>query len=56
MQDSHIEEKFFALAGTILGKNSCRKALDRWWQIAITDDMRKLIRLLDLEPSNRGLP
>jgi 2-methylcitrate dehydratase len=49
MQDSHIEEKFFALAEPALGGERCRAALDRWWQIALADDMRGLVQLVDLE-------
>jgi 2-methylcitrate dehydratase PrpD len=56
MQDSHIEEKFCALAEPALGKDRCRTALDRWWRIANADDMSELIQLLDLEPSSRRLP
>lgn len=48
MQDSDIEEKFFALAEPVLGKERCRTTLDRWWQIARAEDVRELIQLLDL--------
>ena len=48
MQDSHIEEKFFALAEPVLGKDRCRTTLDRWWQVAGAANVSELIKLLDL--------
>jgi len=48
MQDSDIEEKFFALAEPVLGNERCRATLDRWWQVARAEDVPELTRLLDL--------
>ena len=48
MQDSHIEEKFLALAEPVLGSERCRTALDRWWKVADAGDVGELIQLLDL--------
>jgi 2-methylcitrate dehydratase len=56
MQDSHIEEKFFALAEPVLGRERCTLALDRWWQIAAAGDVGELIQLLDLGSLSRRLP
>jgi 2-methylcitrate dehydratase len=50
MQDSHIEEKFFALAEPVLGGRS-RAALQRWWQVQDAADVGELIQLLDLKPA-----
>jgi 2-methylcitrate dehydratase len=56
MQDSHIEEKFFALAEPVLGRERCTLALDRWWQIAAAGDVGELIQLLDIGSLSRRLP
>lgn len=54
MQDSHIEEKFCALAEPSLGKDLCRTALDRWWKVADAADVSELIQLLDLDPAAKS--
>jgi hypothetical protein len=51
MQDQHIEEKFIALVEPALGEKRCETALQRWWQVHTAEDMRALIRLLDIEPN-----
>jgi len=50
MQDSHIEEKFLALAEPVLGRRS-RSALQRWWRVQDAADVGELIQLLDLAPA-----
>ena len=47
MQDSHIEEKFLALAEPVLGARA-RAALQSWWKIQDASDVGALVRLLDL--------
>ena len=47
MQDSHIEEKFLALAEPVLGQRS-RTALQRWWRVQDAADVGELMQLLDL--------
>ncbi len=49
MQDGDIDEKFAALAEPVMGKDRCRTALEGWWNAADADDLRPLIKLLDLE-------
>jgi len=51
MQDADIEEKFNAMAEPVLGRERCRRALDRWWAVREADDVAALIGLLDLDPS-----
>ena len=48
MQDSHIEEKFLALAAPVLGDRA-RAALRRWWRVQDAADVSELIQLLDLK-------
>ena len=49
MQDSHIEEKFLALAEPVLGARA-RTALGCWWRVQDAADVSGLIKLLDLRP------
>ena len=51
MQNHHIEEKFMTLAEPVLGKDPCRKALDRWWRVESSDDVSALMQLLDIPNS-----
>jgi 2-methylcitrate dehydratase len=51
MQDRHIEEKFIALAETVLGKERCRDALDHWWRLEGAGDIGALMGLVDVRPS-----
>ena len=48
MQDHHIEEKFLGLAEPVLGKERCRGALERWWQVQDSEDIGALLRMLDI--------
>ena len=48
MQDHHIEEKFLGLAEPVLGKERCRGALARWWQVQDSEDIGELLRMLDI--------
>ncbi len=50
MQDSHIEEKFLALAEPVLGDRA-RAALRDWWRVQDAADVGDLIQLLDLAPA-----
>jgi 2-methylcitrate dehydratase len=48
MQDSHIEEKFVALAEPVIGIERGRVALDRWSRVESSDDVSALMQLLDI--------
>jgi 2-methylcitrate dehydratase len=49
MQDAHINEKFFALADPVLGRERAQKALDAWWGARDVSDLRPLLARLDLK-------
>jgi 2-methylcitrate dehydratase len=49
MQDHHIEEKFMALAEPALGKDRALNALESWWRVKDSNDVRALIQLLDIK-------
>jgi 2-methylcitrate dehydratase len=48
MQERHINEKFAALAAPVLGDERCRAALDGWWRVRDADDVRPLVRLVEV--------
>ena len=48
MQDRHVEEKFIALTGPVLGPERCRNALNQWWRVSDAEDVGQLLQLLDL--------
>ncbi len=52
MQDRHIEEKFTVLAEPVLGRERCRTALDRWWNVRAATDVDQLIQLLDVRANS----
>jgi 2-methylcitrate dehydratase len=47
MQDSHIEEKFIALAEPVLGSARSRQALEGWWRVQDAADVGALMELFE---------
>ena len=54
MQDRHVEEKFIALTGPVLGPERCRNALNQWWRVSDAEDVSRLLQLLDLDAPEHG--
>jgi 2-methylcitrate dehydratase len=52
MRDEHINEKFVALAEPVLGATRAQAALDRWWHVREADDLRPLIRIIELNAAS----
>ncbi len=48
MRDEHINQKFAALAGPVIGEARSKAALDRWWRVREADDLRPLIALIEV--------
>jgi 2-methylcitrate dehydratase len=48
MRDEHINEKVMALAEPVIGRSRSQAALDRWWRVREADDLRPLIRLIEV--------
>jgi len=48
MRDEHIGEKLMTLAGPAMGAQRAAAALERWWRVRDADDVRALVRLLEL--------
>jgi 2-methylcitrate dehydratase len=48
MRDEHVGEKFMRLARPVIGEARSAEALACWWRIRDADDMRPLVRLIEL--------
>lgn len=49
MSDAQLEEKFRALAGTVLTKSRVEELLEVLWRLERLDDVRKLISLCRIQ-------